>query len=77
MAGIHNRENHQIAIKLSQELFRKIEIKAAERGMTPGQYIRFELGEMLRTVKLSQLDLEIIAKRLLNGTTFKNKKGAK
>jgi|GEM_PF-5476468 len=71
MAGIHNKANHQITIKFPQELFRKIEVKALERNMTPGQYIRFEMSELLYKTKLSQKDLEVVAKRILNGTSFR------
>jgi hypothetical protein len=77
MAGIHGKENHQISIKIPHELFRKIEIQAAERHMSAGQYIRFVINEQLLKMKLSPRDLEIVAKRILNGTTFKNKKGDK
>lgn len=71
MAGVHDKENHQIAIKFPQELFRKIEIKAAERKMSPGQYIRFELSESLLRMKLSDADLKLVAERIRLGTTFK------
>jgi len=77
MAGIHSKENHQIAIKFPHELFRKIELKAAEMHMSPGQYIRFELNEKLLNMKLSARDLELVAKRIIHGTSFKNKKGDK
>jgi hypothetical protein len=71
MGGQHDISNHQIAVKFPQELFRKIEVKATERKMTAGQYIRFELGEMLLNVKLSDSDMKIVADRIRYGTTFK------
>jgi hypothetical protein len=77
MSGKHDIENHQISVKFPHELFRKIEVRAQEMGITPGQYVRFHMNELLMKMKLSDEDKKIVAERLIYGTTFKKNKGAK
>lgn len=64
MPSQHSPKNHMITIKFPEELYRKIELKAAERKMNPSQYIRWVLSEHLVDVVLSVEDLKIVFERI-------------
>ena len=64
MAGQHNLHNHQIAIKFPHPVWRQIEIASEQRGMTPGEYIRWNTTKNVEAIPLSAADAQIIADRI-------------
>lgn len=64
MAGVHDKEKHQIAVKFHHRVWRKIEKSAAEKGMTEGQYIRWVVSDSVDSMPLTAEDARIIAERI-------------
>lgn len=64
MAGVHDTEKHQIAVKFHHRVWRKIEKSAEEKGMSEGQFIRWVVTERVDSVPLSADDAKIIADRI-------------
>lgn len=64
MANQHDLSKHQIAVKFPHSVWRQIEIAAAERKMTPGEYIRWVVGREVDAVELTPEDAQLIADRI-------------
>ena len=64
MAGQHDTEKHQIAVKFHHRIWRKIEKDAEVHQMTPGEYIRWVVTERADGIKLTAADAKIIAERI-------------
>lgn len=68
MAGQHNLQNHQIAVKFHHSVFRQIEKAAEEKKMTPGEYIRWVTTEKVQSMELTAEDAALIAERIKEAT---------
>jgi len=64
MAGQHDLEKHQIAVKFHHKLWRQIEKAAEKKEMTPGEYIRWVTTESVGKIPLSAQDAQIVADRI-------------
>lgn len=64
MASQHDRKKHQIAVKFSHPVWRRIEIAAERHKMTPGQFIRWNMTEIVDSIELTAKDALIIAQRI-------------
>lgn len=64
MPGQHDKTKHQTVVKLSHELWRKIEKDAEAHGMNPTVYLRWVITEHVQGVPLTEADYEIIHERI-------------
>lgn len=64
MAGQHDTHKHQIAVKFPHRIWRQIEKAAEPKDMTPGEYIRFVVGNEVDSIPLTAEDAQIIADRI-------------
>ena len=64
MAGKHDIHKHQIAVKFPHRVWRQIEKAAEPKAMTPGEYIRFVVGNEVDSIPLTSEDARIIADRI-------------
>lgn len=64
MPGQHDKNKHRTVIKLSHEVWRRIERDAAAHKMNPTEYMRWVLTEHVRHVELTAEDYEIIHARI-------------
>ena len=73
MPGKHDLRNHQIALKLPHETWRRVEKDAATHRMIPSAYLRWVITEAVRHVELTPEDIDLIAARIkeaMNGGKF-------
>lgn len=64
MAGQHDLEKHQIAVKFHHRPWRQIEKDAELHHMTPGEYIRWVVMNKVESVPLTAADAKLIAERI-------------
>lgn len=64
MSNQHDLSKHQISIKFPHEMWRQIEKAAADRKMSPGEYIRDAVYREVKTVELTAEDLAMIDGRV-------------
>lgn len=65
MPGKHDLNKHQIAVKFTHQVWRQIEkAAAAEKGKTPGEFIRDQITLVVGNIELTSEDLMLIASRV-------------
>ncbi len=64
MPGAHDKTKHQTVIKLSHEVWRRIEKDALAHSMNPTEFMRWVLTEHVHNVPLTEEDYEIIHQRI-------------
>lgn len=62
--SMHDRNKHQITVKIHHCLWRKLEKEAARLGMNPTQFIRMVLFGRVMNVELDAEDAQIVADRI-------------
>lgn len=61
---MHDRNKHQITVKIHHCLWRKIEKESERLGFNPSQFIRMLIFERVSNVELSPEDAQIVADRI-------------
>lgn len=64
MAGQHDKQKHQIAVKFHHRVWRQIEKDAEAHKMKPGEYIRHVVTVHVEDIELDSYDALLIAERI-------------